>query len=421
MELCLAARHSTGKISMSTDGLYHAMGLNGYRVEDTWKSESGALFVLVSVPRESLECRSCKSGRVHIHDWRQRFWKAAPLGLTPVFVTMKTPRVKCLQCGCKTWHQPTFVEGQRQITKHFEQCLEAWLSRLTIQDAVEVFGVSWNTVCEIDIRRLKKLSRPGPTGLKRLAIDEVYLGKRHKFVTLVVDLDTRAVVSMAPGRGQTGLQGFFLRLKRAGAKIEAVATDMAGGYIAAVLKYLPKARLVFDHFHVIKLMNEKLTILRRDLYRELKGNMHREVLKGIRWLLLKNPENLKQGQHVNEQQKLEDALKLNRPLALAYYLKEDLRQFWNQKSTLAAERFLSDWCRRANASGIRVLQTMAKTLMSHRSGLLNWYIDPISSGPIEGINNKIGALQRRAYGYRNYEHFKARILTLHHTKFSLNG
>ena len=406
---------------MSAAALYREMGLQGYSVEDTWQGAEGALFVVVSVPRDGLQCRSCGCRRVHLHEWRQRFWKAAPLGLTPVCVTMKTPRVKCLQCGAKTWHQPAFAEGQRRVTKGFQRCLEAWLSRVTIQDAVEVFGVSWNTVCETDIRRLKKLSRPGLTGLRRLAIDEVYLGKLHKFVTLVVDLDTRAVVSVAPGRGQAGLQGFFLRLKRADAKIEAVATDMAGGYIAAVLKYLPKARLVFDHFHVIKLMNEKLTILRRDLHRELTGNMHREVLKGIRWLLLKNPENLTRNQHVDERQQLDEALRLNRPLAIAYYLKEDLRQFWNQKSILAAERFLEDWCRRANASGIRVLQTMAKTLLTHRTGLLNWYLQPISSGPIEGINNKIGALQRRAYGYRNYEHFKQRILTLHHAKFSLKG
>lgn len=406
---------------MSTDRLYHEMGLKGYRVEDTWESESGALFVLVSVPRESLRCRGCGCGRVHLHESRQRFWKGAPLGLTPVHVTMNSPRVKCLKCGSRTWHQPTFVEGQRQITKKFEECLEGWLSRLTIQDAVAVFGVSWNTVCEIDIRRLKKLSRPGLPGLKRLAIDEVYLGNQHKFITLVLDLDTRAVVSVAPGRGQVGLQGFFLRLKRADAKIRAIATDMAGGYIAAVLKYLPKARLVFDHFHVIRLINEKLTILRRDLHRELTGSMHREVLKGIRWLLLKNPENLEQTERVDERQRLEDALQLNRPLAIAYYLKEDLRQFWNQKSILAAERFLDDWCRRADSSGIRVLQTMSKTLRTHRQGLLNWYIEPISSGPIEGINNKIGALQRRAYGYRNYEHLKQRILTLHHTKFTLRG
>lgn len=406
---------------MSAEVLYRQMGLEGYRVEDAWEGKDGAVYVSISVPRESLSCRKCGCSRVHRHESRQRFWKGAPLGLTPVFVTMNTPKVKCLSCGSRTWHQPTFAHGQRQITKKFEQFLEDWLSRLTIQDVVEIFGVSWNTVCEIDIRRLKKLPRPGLSGLKRLAIDELYLGKQHKFITQVVDLDTRAVVSVAQGRGLKGLQGFLLRLKRAGANVRAVATDMAGGYIEAVIKYLPRAKLVFDRFHVIKLMNEKLTILRRDLHREAAGPMHQKVLKGIRWLLLKNPENLQENGPANERQRLEDALRLNRSLAIAYYLKEDLRQFWNQKSILAAERFLEDWCRRANASGIRVLQTMAKTLMSHRQGLLNWYLEPISSGPIEGINNKIGALQRRAYGYRNYEHLKQRILTLHHTKFSLNG
>ena len=196
---------------------------------------------------------------------------------------------------------------------------------------------------------------------------------------------------------------------------------MAGGYIAAVLKYLPKARLVFDHFHVIKLMNEKLTALRRDLHRELTGTLRRGVLKGVRWLLLKNPENLVQNGCVDERKHLDDALQMNKPLATAYYLKEDLRQFWSQRSVLEAERFLNDWCRRADASGIRVMKTMAKTLRAFRQGLLNWYANPISSGPIEGINNKIGALQRRAYGDRNYEHLKLRILSLHHAKYSLTG
>lgn len=406
---------------MSAPALYREMGLEGYRIEDTCRGEDGALYVLISVPRESLCCRNCGCSRVHLHDSCQRFWKAAPLGLTPVFVTMKAPRVKCLSCGSRTWHQPAFAQGQRQISKKCEQFLEALLSRLTIQDVVEMFGVSWNTVCEIDIRRLKKLSRPGLAGLKRLAIDEVYLRKRHKFITLVVDLDTRAVVSVAPGRGLADLQGILLRLKRAQAQVQAVATDMSGCYIAAVLKYLPNARLVYDHFHVIKLMNDKLTTLRRDLYQEAAGPMHRQVLKGIRWLLLKNPENLQQNERVDESQRLEDALRLNRSLAIANYLKEDLGQFWNQKSILAAERFLDDWCRRADASGIRILKTMAKTLQAHRQGLLNWYLDSISSGPLEGINNKIGALQRRAYGYRNYEHFKQRLLTLHHTRFVLNG
>lgn len=406
---------------MSTGALYHKMGLTGYEVEDTWEGNHGELFVLVSIPRESLRCRRCGCKRVHLHESRQRFWKGAPLGLIPVQITMRVPRVKCLRCGSRTWHQPTFVEGQRRITKQFEVYLESMLSRMTIQDAVEMFGISWNSVCEIDIRRLKKLSQPSLNQLKRLAIDEVYLGKLHKFVTLVIDLDTRAVVSVAPGRGQAGLQGFFLRLKRANAKVQAVATDMAGGYITAVLKYLPGTLLVFDHFHVIKLMNEKLTMLRRQLYNELKNGPGREVLKGVRWLLLKNPENLRLNNPADEKRRLEEALKLNEPLAAAYYLKEELRQFWNQKSILAAEQFLLDWCRRANSTNIRALQTMAKTLLGYRQGLLNWYIKSISSGPIEGINNKIGALQRRAYGFRNYEHLKLRLLTMHHAKFHITG
>ena len=406
---------------MSAEVLYRAMGLKGYEVEDIWENLNGAVFVLVSVPRDSLRCRRCRCRRVHLHEHRQRYWKAAPLGLRPVTVTMKTPRVKCLSCGSKTWHQPTFAEGQRQVMKEFERCLEDWLSRLTIQDVVETFGVSWSTVCDIDLRRLKKLSRPKLAGLKRLAIDENYLGTTHKYITVVLDLDTRAIVSVMKGRGQAALKGFFSRLKRVGAKIKAVATDMAGGYIAAVMKHLPKARLVFDHFHVIKLMNEKLTALRRDLHRELTDQLQRDVLKGIRWLLLKNPENLTQNDKIDERARLQEALKLNESLAIAYYLKDELRLFWKQSSKHAAEKFLKDWCRRADASGIRQLQTMAKTLQAHRTGLLNWYDEPISTGPLEGINNKIGALQRRAYGFRNYEHLKRRLLTLHHTRFMLKG
>ena len=386
---------------MSAEALYREMGLKGYVVEDTWEAQNGSLFVLVSVPRESLRCRACGSRRVHLHEWQQRFWKAAPLGLTPVIVTLKSPRVKCLRCGCKTWHQPSFADGQRRVTQAFERCLEAWLSRLTIQDVVETFGISWNTVCDIDLRRLKKLSRPGLAGLQRLAIDENYLGKSHKYITVVLDLDTRAIVSVTKGRGQKALTGFFSRLKQAGAKIKAVATDMAGGYIAAVMTHLPKARLVFDHFHVIRLMNEKLTTLRREMFHELQDRLHRDVLKGVRWLLLKNPENLTQNDTVDEKARLQEALKLNEPLATAYYLKDELRQFWKQPSKSAAEKFLTDWCRRAHATSIRVLQTMSNTLLAHRRGLLNWYDEPISTGPLEGINNKIGALQRRAYGFRN--------------------
>ena len=373
--------------------------MDGYVVLDSWQSEAdGRLRVLIEAPREKLRCRSCGCSRVHVHEHAVRSWESAPMGLTPVDVVMDSPRVKCLDCGAKTWHQPTFASGQRRITKSFEAFIERWLSRLTIQDIVETFGISWNTVSEIDLARLKKLSRPKLGGLKRLAIDENYLGKRHGFVTIVLDLDTTAIVSVLKGRGKAALAPFFAKLKQAKAKIKAVATDMSGGYIAAVMEHLPKAALVFDRFHVVKLMNEKLSDLRREMYNELTDKMHRKVLKGTRYLLMMNPENLKQNEKVDEKAQLQEALKLNESLSVAYYLKEDLRQFWNQRSKPAAEKYLEAWCRRADASGIRQMQVMAKTLRGHRTGLLNWYDHPLSTGPLEGINNKIEALQRRAYG-----------------------
>ena len=405
---------------MSAEALYKAMGLEGYEVEGTWEND-GTLSVQVVVPRGALACRKCGCQRVHLDERARREWKSAPLGVTPVVITMDSPKVKCLECGAKTWHQPTFASGQRRVTKTFEKSLEAWLSKLTIQDAAAMFGVAWHTVSEVDLARLKKLSRPQLSQLKRLAIDENYLGTRHGFVTVVLDLETMAIVSVLKGRGKAALAPFISRLKQAKAKVVAVATDMAGGYIAAVMEHLPKAALVFDRFHVVKLMNEKLSDLRREMYHELTDKLHRKVLKGTRWLLVMNPENLKQNEKVDEKAQLKEALKLNESLAIAYYLKEDLRQFWSQRSKPAAEKFLEAWCRRADASGIRQMQVMAKNLRQHRRGLLNWYDHPISTGPLEGINNKIGALQRRAYGYRNYEHLKERLLTLHHTKYTIQG
>jgi len=165
-------------------------------------------------------------------------------------------------------------------------------------------------------------------------------------------------------------------------------------------------------------MNEKLTQLRRELQREA-DTMGKKVLKGLSFLLLKHQENLNESK--NERARLMEALDLNQPLAIAYYLKEDLGQIWQQSNKAIAGRFLKDWCARARASGIKVLQTMANTLEGHRTGILNWYDFPISTGRLEGINNKIGALQRMAYGYRDRDYFIAKLYALHLAKFALIG
>ena len=223
------------------------MGLAGDEVLDVRESATvGRVRVLVEAPREALRCRASGCSRVHVHDRAVRTWVAAPMGLVPVEIVMRSPRVKCLDCGSKTWHQPSFANGQRRITKSFEAFIERQLTRLTIQDVVETYGLSWNTVCEIDLARLKKLAWPGLKGLRRLAMDENYWGARQGFVTIVLDLDTKAIVSVLRGRGKAALALFFFKRKPAQVKIEAVATDMSGGSIAAGMEHLPQAALVFD-------------------------------------------------------------------------------------------------------------------------------------------------------------------------------
>jgi transposase len=291
---------------------------------------------------------------------------------------------------------------------------------MTIKDVARHLQVSWDVVKDIQKRSLsRRFSRPKLRKLKQIAIDEITIGKGHRYLTIVLDLKSGAVVFVGDGKGAEALEPFWSRLKRQQVRIQAVATDLSPAYISAVLTHLPDAVRVFDHFHLIKLYNDGLSDLRRQLYRDATGVRDQKVLKGTRWLLLKNPENLDPSRQ--EAERLAAALKLNQPLALAYYMKEDLRQIWQQTDKANAAAILQDWVDRALASGIRMLKKFAKTLALYRRGILAWYDYPISTGPLEGTNNKIKTMKRQAYGFRDLEFFKLKILALQETRYALVG
>jgi transposase len=404
---------------MSNSWLYHAFGVRGYRYVST-RFECGEMIVHVEAPRESLRCPCCGSAKVHVNEKFVRQWRSVPVGSKPVFIEMNVPKVECQSCGIRRRVEITFADPKRRHTRSFERYVVELLAFMTPIDVARHLGISWDLANDIQKRRLqRRYAKPKLKHLRRIAIDEIHLGKLHRFITLVLDLESGAVVFVGKGKGVEALKPFWKRLKSSRAKIQAVAMDMSPAYRSAVLENLPKASLVFDRFHIMKLLNEKLTELRRELFREAEGLLNKNVLKGIRWLLLKNRENLDPSK--DELQRLEEALRLNRPLAIAYYLKDDLRRFWEQGDYVSAFDFLDDWCARAHASRIRILEKFAKTLLGHRSGLLAWYQHPISTGPLEGVNNKIKLLQRRAYGYRDLELFRLRIYALHESRFELVG
>jgi transposase len=286
----------------------------------------------------------------------------------------------------------SFADPRRTYTRAFERYALELCRSMTILDVARHLGVSWDVVKDIQKRDLnRRYAKPKLKNLRKIAIDEIAIAKGHRYVTVVLNLESGAVVFVGDGKGADALKPFWRRLRGSKAEVKAVAMDMSPAYHEAVSTHLSKATIVCDHFHVAKLFNDKLSDLRRWLYHRA-GDEQKKVLKGVRWLLLKLSENLDVER--DEKARLKEALRLNKPLAIAYYMKEDLRQFWEQPGKRYATFFLDDWIRRAKATKIHTLLQMAKTLDTHRSGLLAYYDFPISTGPLEGTNNKIKTMKR---------------------------
>lgn len=343
-----------------------------------------------------------------------------PIGRKPTFLALRIPRLECRRCGVVRQAEVGFADPRRSYTRAFERYVLELGRRMTIRDVAKLLGVGWDLVKAVVKRDLsRRFARPKLKRLVNIAIDEFAVSKGHRYMTTVLDLDSGAVVFVGDGKAGDALKPFWKRLRPSGARIKAVAMDMSAAYRKAVRENLPGAVIVFDRFHISKLFNDKLSDLRRDLHRELTDGLQKRVLKGVRWLLLKDPANL--DEEKDEKRRLEEALAWNKPLAAAYYMKEDLRRFWEQPGKTFATHFLDGWLRRAQASGIKMLQDMARTLALYRSGLLAYYDAWITSAQLEGTNNKIKTLKRRAYGFRDKEFFKLKILSLHETRYELIG
>jgi transposase len=288
---------------------------------------------------------------------------------------------------------------------------------MCLSDVAGFTGLDWDRVKDVVKERLEEdYARPNLKELVYLSIDEIYVGRAKKFYTIVIDLDSGRIVWVSKGRSGESLKKFWRALRKSKAKIKAVCCDLSAAYWKAIRDNLPKAAVVFDRFHLVKLMNEKLDELRRSMQREADEKLRKSV-KGVRWLLLMRADK------VGEEKlpRLQEALAHNTPLLTGYLLKEMLGLLWAQLRKEKMEEFLREWCLLAAGTGVKVLQTMAKTLASHASGILSWWEHPISNGRMEGINNKIKAMLRQHYGLRDERFFILRLLSLHEIKLKLSG
>ena len=258
---------------MSTGLLYHAFGVWGYVYEST-HFHDGAVFIWVRQEPETWRCVACGSPQVTGRGKEVRSFRVLPIGRRHVTVVLPVPRVECHSCGAVRQVAVPFARPRCTYTKPFERYALDLCQHMTIQDVARHLGVGWDMIKQMqacDLRR--RFARPKLKHLRQIAIDEISIGRGHRYLTVVLDLESGRVVYVGQGKGVDALKSFWKRLRASHARVRAVAMDMSLAYAAAVRANLPKAVIVFDRFHIVKLFNDKLSDLRRELQREAEDRM----------------------------------------------------------------------------------------------------------------------------------------------------
>jgi transposase len=228
---------------------------------------------------------------------------------------------------------------------------------------------------------------------------------RRRLQFAVLDLETGHIIHTHEGKDAHALIPFLSTFKRKKTKILAVAMDMSPAYLQAVRHVFPEVDIVHDPYHVVTLVNKAIDETRRDMVRQISGQ-DKQLMKGSRFLLLSSLESLKP----SSLESLMMLMELNEPLYARYLLKEDLRTFWNLPNQELGAAFLDSWIHQAKSLGLRHFSKVAATLNRHRQGLLSYFKHRISTGPLEGLNNKIKVLKRQAYSFRDMDYFKLRAV-----------
>ena len=245
---------------MSTSLLYHAFGARGYRYVRTAYAEGQVIFTLRQEP-QTRRCSACGADDVVSRGHVERRFRSLPIGSRATSLVLPVPRVECRACAVVRQVDITFADPRRSYTRAFERYVLELSRRMTIRDVATHLGVGWDLVKDIQKRDLsRRFAKPKLKHLRRIAIDEIAVAKGHRYMTVVMDLDSGAVVFVGDGKGADALKPFWKRLRPSGAKIEAVAMDMSAAYRGAVATHLKKAVIVFDHFHVIKLFNGQVSV-----------------------------------------------------------------------------------------------------------------------------------------------------------------
>ncbi len=379
------------------------LGIQRAVVEDVQVGDEGEIIVAVRpVWRERERCGVCRrrSPGYDLGDGRRR-WRALDLGTTLAFVEADAPRVRCRRHGVVVCAVPWARHGAR-FTRAFED-QAAWLAVNTSKSAVaELMRVAWRTVGGICERVCEEATGEVDLldGLRRIGIDEISHRKGARYLTVVVDHDSGRLVWAAAGRDRKTVERFLDELGKERCKqIELVSCDMASWIAGPVADHLPDAVRCVDPFHVIALATDALDEVRREVWNDARRSGEvaaAKDLKGARYALWKNPENLTDRQ----QAKLSSIQKTNARLYRAYLLKEQLRQIYRLPAAEAI-KLLDEWIAWARRCRLPSFAKLAKTITTQRAGIAAAIEHGLSNARVEAINTQIRMITRRAYGFHS--------------------
>lgn len=357
-------------------------------------------------------CPRCREISDSHHESKPRCVRDLNFGKWRVFIHLIGRRFDCEKCSRPFTERMASIDPRRRQTRRFEQYIYQRCLSSTRKAVAEEEWLDQDTVKGIFKRWAKKVTKAQRREMVRvLGIDEISLKKRHKQFALVLsDLERRCVIAVLPGREKERLEKWLSALSEAERKaIQVVSIDMWTPYRAAVQAKLSHADIVADRFHVMKQLNERLTQLRRAVQRRA-DEATQEVLKGSRWLLVKNRDELKP----EEEARLMEVLAASPELRTAYLLKEEFRTIFEKiNDPQQAERFLQAWIWKANRTGDRYFAKFVNTLRNWWTEILKYFGERVTNGFVEGINRAIRAIIGRAYGYRNFDNFRLQVLAQH--------
>lgn len=370
---------------------------------------------LAPLPLAPRRCGRCGATTSEVHDTTVRRIRELPILDAATWLLVPLARVRCPQCGPTTEQLP-WLDRYARMTKRFAESVARLAQVLPIKQVAEHYGLSWDTVKAIDRAALE--IRLGPvdlTGVRQIAIDEFAIQKGHRYATTIVDALTSRVLWVGRGRSREDIRPFFRLLGPEGcSQLEAAVMDMSDAYELETRAHCPHAVIVYDLFHVVaKYGREVIDRVRVDETNRVARaagpgatRALRRVIKGTRWLLLRNRENITAPR---DRVRLREVLAANRHLWVVYVLKDALKALWRYRYRGAAERAWHEWYGWAIRSRIPALVTFARKLKAKVAGILAHCQYPLHTGVLEGINNKIKVIKRMAYGFRDDAYFFLKI------------